>query len=66
MAKWVSKYENGKWYLQPFVARKKEEMIDEMFSEKLIPENMKRTPKEVLERMKELIKPYYYNCEVRE
>ncbi len=66
MVEWVREYGNGnrKWYLQPFVSRSREEMIDEMFSSELLKEEFHRTPEHVLEHMKEIINDYF-DCEIR-
>lgn len=67
MAEWVSKYlgKESKWYLQPFIARTKEEMIDERFAKENLPFEMQRTPYTLLEQMQKVMLPYFPKTEIR-
>ena len=54
-----------RYILQPFVARTKEEMMDERFSEENLPQEMRETPQEVMQKLKEAVLPYLPNCRIR-
>lgn len=54
-----------KYFLQPFIARSKKEMIDERFSKENLPIKMHETPKKLLEEMLRVIREYLPNTQIR-
>lgn len=56
---------NSKYFLQPFIARSKEEMIDERFCKENLPKEMHETPKELLKEMREKVLEYLPNAKIR-
>jgi pyruvate formate lyase activating enzyme len=70
MAKWIDKHiflnpQNVKWFLQRFVARGKEEMVDERFGVENIPKEYRETPIKVMEESKTEMVKYFPRCEIR-
>jgi len=69
MAKWVHQNvldNSRKWYIQPFVAKGKEDMLDERFSKENLPAEMHETPVNVLEMVKNAVSRYFPNTKIRE
>jgi len=68
MAEWVyyTSDKHGKWYIQKFVARGKDEMLDERFSKENLPAEMHETPHAVLEMVKNEVSRYFPNAKIRE
>ena len=56
---------NHKYFLQPFIARSKDEMIDEKFGKENLPKHLHETPKELLEEMLEKVIKYLPNAKIR-
>jgi len=70
MAEWVDKFvfvnpKEIKWYIQRFVARSKDEMMDENFSEENLQKELRETPEELLKEIEKKIKDYFPNCKIR-
>jgi len=68
MAEWVKQscpYDLGKWYVQPFVAQEKGEMIDERFGKENLPQEFRRTPREKLEEIAASISECGFKARVR-
>ena len=67
IAKWISKAsgKNSNYYIQKFVARKKDEMLDEKFSKDVLPKEYHETPIDILETLKDEAKKYLPNTKVR-
>jgi len=68
LAKFI--YENTdsrehKYFLQPFIARSKEEMIDEKFCKENLPKEIHETPEELLKEMLEKALEYLPNSKIR-
>lgn len=61
----ITDNKNSKYFLQPFVARDKEEMIDERFGKENLSKEMHETPRELLENMRKKAREYLPNCEIR-
>jgi len=40
-------------------------MMDERFSEENLPQEMRETPQEVMQKLKEAVLPYLPNCRIR-
>lgn len=69
MAKWIVDNTRGnlhKHYLQSFVARSKEEMIDERFSKENLSPEMHKTPDKLMKNMQRAISKYLPNCKIRD
>ena len=69
MAEWAHKHvldNSRKWYIQKFVARSKDEMLDERFSKENLPKEMHETPTVVLEIVKNAVIQYFPNKKIRE
>lgn len=54
-----------KYFLQKFVARGKDEMIDERFGKENLPKELHETPEELLEEMLEKVLEYLPNAKIR-
>lgn len=54
-----------KYFLQKFVARSREEMINERFSKEKLPKEMHETPESLLKESYEKARKYLPNCTVR-
>lgn len=68
MAKWIVEATGNnqhKHYLQKFVARSKEEMVDERFSKENLPREMHETPNKLMQEIQEAIIKYLPNCKIR-
>ena len=66
MSEWARMYATkGKWYVQPFIANRKEEMLDERFAGENLPKEFHETPKEKLEEAGEIISRYGFSVKVR-
>jgi len=68
MAKWIvdiTGKSNSNYYLQKFISRNKDEMLDERFSKENLPEEFTETPDEVLETLKSSARKYLPRCEIR-
>ena len=67
MASWVSEYarKESKWYLQQFIARDKDEMIEERFSTENLSEEMRKTPQNLLEKIQQVMRKYFPNVKIR-
>jgi pyruvate formate lyase activating enzyme len=72
MALWVyhfsgitNDFDNTKWYIQKFIAREKEKMIDEKFSIENLPCHMHETPQLKLEEIKDAVRLYFPNARIR-
>jgi len=68
MARWIVDLtcSNGhKYYLQKFIARNKEEMLNERFSKGNLPAEFNETPEGVLETLKDSARKYLPKCEIR-
>ena len=68
MAEWIVEVtgENRhKHYLQRFVARGENEMIDKKFSKENLDAEFHETPKKLIEEIHEAVVKYLVNCEVR-
>jgi len=68
IARWINNItgtQEHKYFLQQFVARTKEEMIDERFSEENLPQEMHETPSELMQKLKEAVLPFLPSCEIR-
>ncbi len=70
MVKWIDEHifvnsKDVKWFLQRFVARGKEEMIDERFAVENIPREYRETPLRVMEESKTEIVKYFPRCQIR-
>jgi len=69
MAEWAYKHawsEKTKWYIQKFVARSKEEMLDEVMGKDNLPENMHETPHEIMEIIRNEVRKYFPKANIRE
>lgn len=53
------------YYLQPFIARDQEHMVDKRFSLQELPENMKKTPENLLDQALNEAKKYIFNVRNR-
>ncbi len=56
---------NHKYFLQKFVARGENEMIDKKFGKENLPKEMHETPDELLEKMLEKVLKYLPNAKIR-
>lgn len=68
MAKWIvnsTEKNNHKHYLQKFVARGKEEMMDERYAKENLAQEFQETPIKILENIRDSIRRYIPNCEIR-
>jgi pyruvate formate lyase activating enzyme len=68
MASWILQVaENNKsrWFVQEFISRVKGEIADDELSTDKLPKNMHRTPQNVLESIRDSIRKYFPNCEIR-
>lgn len=68
MAKWIinsTGKSNHKCYLQKFVARGKEEMVDERFSKENLPKEFHETPLTLLTDIQKVVSEYLPNCRIR-
>jgi pyruvate formate lyase activating enzyme len=68
LAKWIVEItgkNNHKYYLQKFLARPIEEMIDSRYSLEELDENFHETPKKILLVLKDSIKEILPNCSIR-
>ncbi len=69
MAEWIKPMildsSNTKWHIQRFVAREKEDMLDEKFSKENLPKEHMETPIKVMEEVKEEMRKYFPVCEIR-
>lgn len=68
MAKWISRTtgtNQHNHYLQKFVSRTREEMINPRLSKENLPQEMWQTPNTVLTRVQDAMKSQGYNCEIR-
>lgn len=67
-AKWIVN-ETGinehKYFLQSFIARSKDEMIDERFSKDNLPQEMWQTPDKLIHEYLEIVKKYLPNAKIR-
>jgi pyruvate formate lyase activating enzyme len=67
VSKWIA--ENASrysiYYLQPFVSRGKDEILEERFSKERLGKEFWQTPMELLDELRREIVPYLPNCEVR-
>jgi len=69
MAEWVHSHtwsKPGKWYIQKFVARTKDEMLDERFCKENLPAEMRETPHKILETIRDAVSKYFPNAKIRE
>jgi len=68
MAKWIvdiTGTNQHKYFLQKFIARGKNEMLNERFSKENLPVDFTETPDAVLENLKKSIEKYLQRCEIR-
>jgi len=68
MAKWIvdmTGTNQHKYYLQNFIARGKDEMLNERFSKENLPEDFKETPSTTLKNLMNSVKKYLPKCEIR-
>jgi pyruvate formate lyase activating enzyme len=68
MAKWIAECtqkSSHPYYLQKFVARGKEEMLDERFSKENLPKEMHETPDSLINEIKIKISKYFPDCKIR-
>lgn len=75
MAKWIIDTTKNKenpeedkehtYWLQPFIARSENEIINPRFAKENLSKELQETPRELLEQMREVIKAYLPNCEIR-
>jgi len=68
MARWVIKVtgkNNHKYFLQRFVSREEDEMLDERFCKYKLPKEMWETPYEVVNNVYDIIKKYLPNVATR-
>jgi hypothetical protein len=68
IAKWIIEVtgrNDHKYFLQPFVAQKKEMVIDERFAKENLPIEFHKTPKAFLNTSLEEAQKYLHNAEIR-
>jgi len=61
----ITKSEKHKYFLQRFVSRNSDEMIDRRFGKENLQKKLQETPEKLLKEMQQKILPYLPNCEVR-
>lgn len=68
MAKWIVNATGSnkhKYYLQKFVARSEEEMVDERFGKENLLKEMCGTPNDLMNKVQEAVVKYLVNCKIR-
>lgn len=58
-------YKYHKYFLQKFIARDKEKMLNQKFSRENLPAEMYETPEELMVEIYEAVKKYLPNCKIR-
>jgi pyruvate formate lyase activating enzyme len=68
IARWIAETtgrKDSKYYIQKFIARPKEEMVDEGFSKENLPKDYCETPKDLIEKMVKAAREYLPATKIR-
>lgn len=68
VAKWIVETTGNnshKYYLQKFIARNNEEIVDSSFSKENLPKDMRETPDKLMKKIHQVVLKYIPNCEIR-